>query len=78
MIRLLRIFAKAWALVAGTVIVVGYVGILIYEGFGRLLEVASPFNLVNFIAIVITLSPALGAWALADKMEKRNQASRPQ
>lgn len=78
MIRLLRIFAKVWALVVVALVLVGYGAIFINEGFGRLQEVASPFNLVNFIAIVITLSPALGAWALADKMEKRNQASRPQ
>lgn len=43
--------------VGGLMILIGYVGIYMTEGFSGLQEVLSPFNVWNLIAVAITLAP---------------------
>ena len=75
MVRVLRIFAKVWAVLVAAIVLIGYIGILVNEGFGRLQQVMSPFNIVNYVVILLALSPAIGAWVLADKLEKKSSSS---
>jgi hypothetical protein len=42
-----------------------------HDGFGRVQEIFNPFNLWNIIAIVLTLSPSIGALWLAERLERR-------
>lgn len=44
--------------------------IWIKEGFSKVQEVTSPFNVVNFIVTVTTLAPGLGAFWLAGKLQQ--------
>lgn len=72
-IEVLRVFAKMWFVVAGMLIAIGLVTISVREGFDVLLQVLSPFNVNNFIAVLVTLLPAIGAKLFADRLEKRRQ-----
>jgi len=56
--KLLKISGVILLVIGSILIVIGYIGILLKDGFGELREVMSPFNLSNFIAVIITLSPA--------------------
>jgi len=55
--KLLKILGVIFLVIGGILIIIGYIGILLKDGFGELREVMSPFNLYNFIALLITLSP---------------------
>ena len=67
LIILLRGFAVVWAVVAVLFVLVGMIGILIGDGFGAL--AATSFNIANFIVMIITFAPAIGAYMLADRLE---------
>ena len=67
----LRIFAKVWCYAVVVVVLFGYAMLAYTQGFRELLRIASPFNIWNDIAVVITLLPAVFAWMGADKIERR-------
>ena len=69
LIVLLRGFAVVWAVVAVLFVLVGMVGVLIGEGFGALAATMNPFNIANFIVMLIAFAPAVGAYILADRLE---------
>ncbi len=71
---LLRKFAVVWFVLAGIVIFLSTLMIWYKEGFWRVQEIFSPFNVVNFIVIMITLAPGFAARALADRLERRRRA----
>jgi hypothetical protein len=45
---------------AALFIVFGYGCIIWFEGWWKFTDIVSPFNLVNFFAVVLTLLPGLG------------------
>ncbi|MDP7068577.1 MAG: hypothetical protein QF637_13250 [Acidimicrobiales bacterium] len=69
--KALRVFAYLWLTFASLLIGASMISIWYTDGFGKVQEIFSPFNLVNFIAVAVTLSPGLGALALSDRMELR-------
>ena len=71
-INALRVFATVWFILAGALIVIGLLMIWVREGFGALQQVLSPFNVFNFVAVVVTLLPGLGARLLADRLARRH------
>ena len=71
LIRLLRGFANVWFVLAGLFIVVNLILVWYYQGFSRVQEIMSPFNIWNFIVVMITLAPGFGAVLLADRLEKK-------
>ena len=73
--KLLRVFATVWFVVVGLLIVVSIAMTWYMEGFGRVQEIFSPFNVINFIAMVVTLVPGVGASMLAERLESRRQAT---
>lgn len=77
LIRLLRGFANIWFVLAGIFIVGNLILVWYYEGFSRVQEIMSPFNVWNFIMMIITLSPGLGALFLADHLEKKKRLENP-
>jgi hypothetical protein len=55
---------------AGALILLSYASIFYFEGWGKLQEIANPFNLVNFIAVIITLAPGYGLIMIGEKLSK--------
>jgi len=74
LVKLLRAFAVVWFVLTGLLIFAGTLMIWYKEGFGRVQEIFSPFNVVNFIAVMITLAPGIAARMLADRLEQRRRA----
>ncbi len=77
LIRLLRGFANIWFVLAGIFIVGNLVLVWYYEGFSRVQEIMSPFNIWNFIMVMITVSPGLGALLLANHLEQKKRSEEP-
>jgi hypothetical protein len=69
-VRLLRGFAKIWFTLTASFIGVNLLIIWWQEGFWRVQEIMSAFNVVNFVIVVITLSPGIGAHMLSDYLER--------
>lgn len=41
------------------------------DGWARVSEIYSPYNFINFIVTVISISPAIGAFYLRERLRKR-------
>jgi hypothetical protein len=65
--KTIRIIANIYLTLAGAVILFGYASIWYFSGFTKLMEIISPFNLINWIAVVVTLAPGIALRAWADK-----------
>lgn len=76
LVKLLRGFAKVWFALSAILIIGSALVMWRNHGFGRVQEIFSPFNLVNFAAIVLTVSPGLGAEFLARKLDDRARRTR--
>lgn len=63
--KIIDVIGVVWLVLAFCIIFVGYAGVWYFNGLGALLEMLSPFNVLNFIAVVLTILPgiALRAWA---------------
>jgi len=46
-------------------------GILLTEAFGKVIEIFSPFNIINYLFILILVSPAIGAYILVEHLKKK-------
>jgi hypothetical protein len=73
LVKLLRAFAVVWFVLAGLLIFASTLMMWYKEGFGRVQEIFSPFNVVNFIAVMITLAPGIAARMLADRLAQRRR-----
>jgi len=67
----LKAFAYVWLAAAVLLILTGIVGTWMKGGFSAVQELMSPFNIMNYIAIVITLAPGIGALAWADRLKSK-------
>ena len=70
-IRFLKGFAYVWCTLAAVFIGACLIMVWIKEGFSKVQEIMSPFNVLNFIVIVVTLAPGLGAFWLAEKLKQK-------
>lgn len=50
-----------WFVLEGLLIFASMLMTWYTEGFGRVQEIFSPFNVLNFVAVMITLGPGIGA-----------------
>lgn len=73
--KILKWFAKIWGFLIVSSVFVGAIGILIFDGWLKLTEVFSPFNLVNWIMIIILFSPAIGAFYLSEYLSSKEPKS---
>jgi hypothetical protein len=71
LIKVLRGFAKLWLVLAGLFIVCNLVLAWYFEGFSKVQEIMSPFNVVNFVVVLITLAPGIAAHMLAERLESK-------
>jgi hypothetical protein len=70
-IVILKVLGYIWVTLGMILILIGIVGIWIKGGFSAVQELMSPFNVTNYVAIIITLAPGLGALAWAKKLENK-------
>lgn len=69
-ILLLKAFAYVWLTAAVLLILVGIAGAWMKGGFGAVQELMSPFNVLNYVVMVLTLAPGIGALAWAERLAK--------
>ena len=67
---LLKAFAYVWLTAAVLLILVGIAGTWMKGGFGAVQELMSPFNVLNYVVMVLTLAPGIGALAWAERLAK--------
>ena len=75
--RALTIFIYVWA---GLIVLANLVGIIgqfylhgFSEGIAYIQEIYSPFNVINWIVVVVALSPAIGAYYWREKRRKKTR-----
>lgn len=70
MIKIIRV--TGYVVLSGGVLVilVGYLGIWMSDGFFAVLELMNPWNIINFITTVAVIVPGTILLLVADKMEK--------
>ena len=59
-----------WFIGAFILILVGYIGVFIGEGFGGLVRLLNPFNSANTIMVILVLVPGVVLMSLAKKLNK--------
>ena len=69
----LKSLGYIWLTLAILLILVGIIGVWMQEGFGGVRRLLSPFNVINYIVMILTLAPGGGALLLAKKLEHRNK-----
>jgi hypothetical protein len=74
--RVLIVVGKAWLYLVAATILLGYASILYFEGWGKLQDTLSPFNVWNWLAVVITLLPGIGLVELGKKLDKAPASSK--
>ncbi|MGR3174787.1 MAG: hypothetical protein ACUZ8N_09335 [Candidatus Scalindua sp.] len=68
-----KVLGYIWLVVAGLLILVGIAGVWMKEGFSGVQDLLSPFNVVNYIAMVIVLVPGIGLLKLSGKLQSKVQ-----
>lgn len=69
MAKFLSILGNIWLILACLVIVAGLISIVIFQGFGKLWDILSPFNMFNWIAVIIILLPGILLKTISNKMQ---------
>ena len=80
--KTLGIFVRVWIGFAVLVNIVAIIGLFIgaggfWAGMGQVWEIYSPFNLINWIAEVVLISPAIGAEIWLQKRQGRQLRNQP-
>jgi len=68
-IKLLKGFAYLWGSIIMILVWVNIIILWYQEGFWAVQELLSPFNIIYYFQVALTLSPAIGANILAEKLE---------
>jgi len=55
--KILKGIGYLWVTFAIIIIIIGYVMILYKHGLGHLLDILSPFNIWNTLAVILILAP---------------------
>lgn len=71
MSKVLQVVGVAWLIVAGLVIVLGYGMVLWQQGFWALAEMLSPWNIINYVVVMVTLAPGVAILMVADRMKAK-------
>ena len=77
-IVVLKIFGYIWVTLGIVLILIGIAGTWMKGGFSAVQELMSPFNVVNWVVMVITLAPGLGALAWAKNLTEKQANARRQ
>lgn len=68
-----RVLGKIWLGLGGTVVAVGTIATWYFHGWRAYQDLVSPFNVFNFIAVVITLGPGVLLIVAADELKQGRQ-----
>ncbi len=68
-----KVLGYIWLVVTGLIIVVGIAGVWMREGFSGVQDLLSPFNMVNYIAMAITLIPGIVLLKLSESLQRKVQ-----
>ena len=68
--KICKVIGTIWLYLAAGFIILNIGLIWYYSGFERVMEVFSPFNVWNLIAVGITAAPGLGLLYLSDRLDK--------
>ena len=66
-----KIIGYIWLVLAGPLILVGIYGVWMKEGFSGVQNLMSPFNVTNYIVMIITLAPGIGLLVLSEKLKTK-------
>lgn len=71
LVKIVRLLAGSWLALAGIVFLLRFAATWYSEGFGALQELLSPYNVRNFVAIIIIFAPGVALFWLAEAIEGR-------
>ena len=71
LIKALNIFAHIWIIGVSIFISICLALIIIKDGWLEFTKIMSPFNLINWFTVIVTLSPGLAALFLVNSIERK-------
>lgn len=77
-IAVLKVFGYVWVTIGVIAILIGIAGTWMKGGFSAVQDLMSPFNVVNWVVMVITLAPGFGALAWAKNLAEKQASVRRQ
>jgi hypothetical protein len=57
-------------------IAIGYIGIVMKDGFGALMDILSPFNVWNYISVIVTLAPGILLLMWSNRIDRKRNSAR--
>lgn len=74
--KILKVFGYIWCILAIAIILVGTIGVWMSEGFSGVQRLLNPFNVINWLLMVIILIPGIGALIWSEKINEKISSSR--
>lgn len=71
--KALIIVGKIWLVVAGGFIALNARLIWYFEGFAKVAEIFSPFNVINLVRVLITLAPDFGLIMAGERVHNQRR-----
>lgn len=75
MTRAIRFLGILWIAAGSIIILASYVMIWLQDGIWKLLDILSPWNVVNWVAVVLTLAPGLLLLHWAERRDRKPPSS---
>lgn len=74
--KFLTAFIKVWVFLVLIINIIAIIGFFIeassfWEGWQKIVDTYSPFNIINYIMELMLLSPAIGAYLWHEKLKTR-------
>lgn len=73
MVKTIRIAGNILLCAGALLILVGSATVLVTKGIGAFMELFNPFNITNFIAMLIVLAPGIVLRILAENIENKHK-----
>jgi len=71
LIKTLNILGYVWLALTFAAVAIGSLAILIQDGLMEFLWLFSPFNIWNYLLIILMAAPGFGLLMIADKLEEK-------
>ena len=69
--KIIRVLGIGYCILAGLFVMANLVFIFMNEGWSKIQEIMNPFNLINFVVMIITFAPGYGLMVWSDKIEEK-------
>ena len=70
-VKLLCVIGYTWLSILGFSVVIGGIGIIVFDGMWEFWAIFSPFNIWNWGLIFLLALPAIGSMKLAERLDRR-------